>query len=787
MLVKEIDILAFGKLRNKKIKLEDGLNVIYGQNESGKTTIHRFIGGMLYGFLKPGVKSTIYSPEHSKYTPWFGEAYGGRLTLIKDGVGYIIERSFIKGREVTRIFDDATGEDVTSQIRLGPSGKIAQPGYQFIGVSSSIFNNTIYVGQRAIDTDSRLAEEIRDRMINAAAAGDDSISVEKALKLLDRKLAEIGTNRTSRTWYGQLSRRIEEIDDRLKELNEIKHRYDSTYIQRQELSTKLDIKVTRYNYLRSISNHIIGIKRRDIEVRIDSIAGEIKDLELKSLDLEPYSVLKYEDLEECHRLESDIRISKDRISGLDEQWGALQDQLIRLFDNYERKAELEQIIEDGYRVARLETSSGYATKEAVEKEIKDIEAKKRETTLLSLLAGGSYIIGSGLLLLTRNFPLLMLIQPLIIVSLLFYYSTYKSAKVIAEHKEKLLYLAELDSIILNNGKNEIEDFWEALESAKLESATIELNGQRRIELEQSMLVIEERRKQELSELLMLERQIAGILLRNGMSDSLDLKNGLRYKELYSKMKDEISNKSLQLQALEREIDILPKESEEISDPNKEIFSIDYDEKVILNELSKLDEELKILHMDIKELDGRINAYEESLGDKIELEEEIDACREKLTELEIEKKAIEFASSRIKDLSAELHRDFAPILNKEVSDAIRVLTAGAYNSAKIDQMLSARIMDDSTGRLLNLDDLSGGTADQLYMALRLGILKGMIPRNVPLFLDECFQQYDSRRLEASLSLIIEESRERQILLFTSHEREMYLLDKLGKNYNLIELI
>lgn len=787
MLIREIDIIAFGKLRDKKINLEGGLNIIYGKNESGKTTVHSFIGGMLYGFLKPGVKSTIYNPQHSRYTPWFGEAYGGRMTLIKDGVGYIIERSFVKGREETRIIEDTTGEDVTSQLRLGHSGRIAQPGYHFIGVSSSVFNNTIYVGQRAIETDERLAEEIRDRLINSATSGDESISVEKALRILDRKSVEVGTSRTTRTLYGQLSNRIDEINERLNELNEIRDRYNTASIKRQQLLTRMDTKVDRYDYLKSTLDYITDVKRRNIKAKIDSLAGEIKELELRCLELEPYIVLREEDFEECNSLESDIRLSKGRISGFDEQWGALQDQLIRLFGNKERALELEQIVEDGYRAARLESAAGYVTREIVENEIKSFEAKKRKTTILSLVTGSIYIVGSGMILISRDFSSLLFVQPVLIASLFFYFSTYKSAKAVAEQKEKLRCLTELDSIVLDNGKNTVKDFWEFFENTKLEIAAIELNDLRKIEMEQSMLAIEERRKQELSELLMLEKQLAGILLENRISDIFEFKTGLRNKELYSKIKAEISNKLIQLKALEREIDILPKGSEKIFNPDNVVLPMDYNEESILNELSGLDVDIKKLHMDIKELDGRITAYEESLGDKAELEEEGDLCRKKLSELEIEKKAIELASSRIKFISAELHRNFAPILNKEVSGVIRKLTAGAYSSVRIDQALNAKISDDTTGRLLNLNDLSGGTADQLYLALRLGILNGMIPRNVPLFLDECFQQFDTNRLETSLSLIVEESRERQILLFTSQEREMYLLDKLGKSYNLIELI
>ncbi len=53
MILKELNLISFGKFERKRFDLEDGLNIIYGENESGKTTIHNFIDGMFYGFLKP--------------------------------------------------------------------------------------------------------------------------------------------------------------------------------------------------------------------------------------------------------------------------------------------------------------------------------------------------------------------------------------------------------------------------------------------------------------------------------------------------------------------------------------------------------------------------------------------------------------------------------------------------------------------------------------------------------------------------------------------------------------
>lgn len=72
-----------GSLKKKIIHFDEGLNIIYGDNESGKTTIHNFIDGMFYGFLKPYVKRKIYLEEHEKYKPWNREEYMGILKFKK--------------------------------------------------------------------------------------------------------------------------------------------------------------------------------------------------------------------------------------------------------------------------------------------------------------------------------------------------------------------------------------------------------------------------------------------------------------------------------------------------------------------------------------------------------------------------------------------------------------------------------------------------------------------------------------------------------------------------------
>ena len=787
MLIKEVDIKAFGKLKNIKVKFENGLNVIYGPNESGKTTIHSFLGGILYGFLKPGVRSTLYSPEHSRYTPWHGDSYGGRAILEKEGILYIIERSFVKGKEETKIIEEATGENVTDRMNLGPSGRIAQPGYQFIGISSNVFNNTIYVGQRGIDTDSRFSEEIRDKIINASTSGDAAVSVDKALRLLDKKASEIGTGRSSRTVFGQLSKRFEEVNGRLSELYDSKDRYANTMLQKRELSIKISELEKRAKLLKSKLSIIARDRRFELQKQIDLIQMSIRELEYKCSIIESTKELREEDLEDCNRLEAEIMISRERILGLDEQWGALQDRALQILDHNDNSIEMDKLIEDGHRALQLETAIGKGNAESVGKDIEFLRVKKRRAIIFTFITSGTYLIAILAFYLLGDRGMIPNIQPILIAAILYLYFYITSTRSLKKKLEELTQIERLNVILQEHGKKDLKDLLEAFESAKYEKASRSFNGSQRRELEQMMLAIEDRRKLELSELSTLERQLLEILSSCGVTDVMDLKAGIRDKGLYYRILDEISHKMTELDILTKEIDSLSFEAVEVSIEDQLEYVSPLEEDSIKLELQTLQEKLIQGQLEFRELEGRLSSYEENLNGVIELEEERGVLEKQLKDLETERKAIELASERIRKLSGELHRDFAPVLNIEIGKILKKLTNGTYDKARVDQMLNARILDDSNGRMLAIDELSGGTADQLYLALRLGIINSLVPKGTPLFLDECFQQYDSKRLEGALSYIAEESKGRQVLLFTSQERELELLAKLGESYNRIELI
>lgn len=181
-----MDLAGFGKFQNRRVQLEDGINIIYGENESGKTTIHSFIDGMFYGFLRPNIKSVRYLEEHELYDPWNDNRYMGIISFIYRDQEYRIERAFTKSKEYTKVYLESTGEEVTDLIDAGTRTRILQPGYHFFGFNSSVFRNTISVKQLKTKTEHDLSKEIKEKLINASHALDEKISVKEAVKK-DRK------------------------------------------------------------------------------------------------------------------------------------------------------------------------------------------------------------------------------------------------------------------------------------------------------------------------------------------------------------------------------------------------------------------------------------------------------------------------------------------------------------------------------------------------------------------------------------------------------------------------
>ena len=96
MKIQELEVKNFGKFTDRRIQMEDGINILYGENESGKSTLHTFIKGMLYGMERGRGRASVYD-TFSIYEPWENpNYYSGALKFESGGKTFRIERNFDK-------------------------------------------------------------------------------------------------------------------------------------------------------------------------------------------------------------------------------------------------------------------------------------------------------------------------------------------------------------------------------------------------------------------------------------------------------------------------------------------------------------------------------------------------------------------------------------------------------------------------------------------------------------------------------------------------------------------
>jgi DNA repair exonuclease SbcCD ATPase subunit len=173
----------FGKFHNATISLKDGINLIYGDNEAGKTTIHSFIRGMLFGIEKLRGRASKEDP-YLRYQPWDSPgAYNGSMDLEIEGKLYRIIRNFDKSTKGFYVIDIETGRELDIQ----PENMKDLYG----GLTEAGFRNTISTAQLKAATDSELAGEVRNYITNLSLSKSDEVDITKALSFLQNKTKEL--------------------------------------------------------------------------------------------------------------------------------------------------------------------------------------------------------------------------------------------------------------------------------------------------------------------------------------------------------------------------------------------------------------------------------------------------------------------------------------------------------------------------------------------------------------------------------------------------------------------
>ncbi|HAQ41659.1 MAG TPA: hypothetical protein DCM73_13050 [Clostridiales bacterium] len=288
------------------------------------------------------------------------------------------------------------------------------------------------------------------------------------------------------------------------------------------------------------------------------------------------------------------------------------------------------------------------------------------------------------------------------------------------------------------------------------------------------------------EIVFEEKRLEIILINNGMEDLDSFKDAVDYNEKYTELKN---NRDYKESILNK---ILGDDSfEDLMERTKNVAFYEVkklDTQAHQLRIFKLNDEKSELSDNVNDILKEIDEIEETTRSLAEVEEEIGFYQNKINTFKKKIKVAEIAEDRIIKISDSIKGDFMPLLRKSISDNFSYLTGGKYCEVVIDEDMNITVIEeDNKQRNIDLESLSGGTLDQLYLALRVGlgnILSGN--QNIPLVFDDSFVQYDSKRLKNSIEMLAKESERRQIILFTCQEREAELAKQMNIKFNHIKL-
>ncbi|MDD3173195.1 MAG: AAA family ATPase [Herbinix sp.] len=205
MLFTKLKLNYFGRFQNKEIELKPGINLIYGENEDGKSTIHTFIRGMLFGIERlRGRGSATKEDLYTRYLPWdYPGAFGGSMDIQIGEKDYRLQRSFHANDKNFTLFNLSTGREV--KLREGLISELIP------GLTESAFKNTISIEQLKAQTDAELAAQVRNYIANLSIAKSKEVDVSKAVSKLteQRKQLEASQNAAT-TALKELHSEIEE-------------------------------------------------------------------------------------------------------------------------------------------------------------------------------------------------------------------------------------------------------------------------------------------------------------------------------------------------------------------------------------------------------------------------------------------------------------------------------------------------------------------------------------------------------------------------------------------------
>lgn len=771
MKIINIHIIEFAGLTDTRLDFCEGLNVIEGLNESGKSTVNAFIKFMLYGLERSKCADSSMS-EREYYTSWKNGIAQGNMTVEHNGKRYRIERRGVLSanyRDTCAVYDDTTGERVF---------KGREPGEIFLGIASPVYESTCCVRQRELtEVDGK---GVSDAIQNMLISADKNVDLDRALKKLNELRKGLKLQRGDGGRIPILEKEIEGLTVRL------------------DKAERVNGELRRQRKTAESKKH-----------QTEQLRADLNKIEDDLLAFDGYEVLKQFD--SLHSAEKSIQELRRRVSELEAEFedgqavpsrqtaDTLRDAERRIsIAELECKNAKERLEEyrsapapDALKCRSAEKILGLGGAEAATNKYSKL--RKRSGRLLTL----AIILASfGTVLTAVGITLGIILSPLAFIGAGAGILSLATATVmlLLRHKVKSAVRYHLDICGCYDRKlpqvYTFETFVNDCVKAKLESEKTReriADAERELsEKHRSLCELLEHASKVLSpfarapkpspevcgEYIELLNENIGIICtfcdrRDKLLSDLSVES-----RIYEKIKNELSSKDEE----HLRSKLTPEMCERFANESRgELnFKRDYLTKQIqLNDRAREDAEKKLIEL------------ESTSEDAGELAITLENKQAELARLRVSLSAILLAADTIEKAGVSLRSSVTPRLCESASQRMAKLTNGKYDGLSVDGNVSLSVTTDMTR---DIAVLSCGTRDAAYLSLRFAMIDMLFGDAKPcLTIDEGLAQLDDIRAKSLLSVLESYCDDGgQCILFTCHTREANMLADMTARHRRIEI-
>lgn len=782
MRISQLDMNGFGKYADASFELKGSITCFYGHNEAGKSTLLGFIRAILFGFpTRANMKE--------RYEPLRGGIHGGAVTLLDDqSISYRVERY---GNKLRVILEDGTiaGDQLLQHLLKD--------------MSSSTYKNLFAFGLSELQEISTLQSgELNDYIFNAGIGGGAS-HILQAEKRLIQEMEQLYKPRGRNQELLQLMKAMEETKTELADArqavsyyNEYNEYLTQAELQIDELSDSLNDHAKHLSWLQQC------MKTREHWLKLNALKEQLQAL--PQFELFPDDALRrYEKLEAeqenilieeqtiAHKLEE---LKRQPIESQEDQ----TNNLLELRSRKDRQQQLE--VQYHHSQERYE------------------DLQHSQEALHSTASSSIQMVWMSMLLLFN-----------IALPIYLYFEQFTAAAVISFGVilsiNAVLWLSFIQRRKLERASS--KQFAMKLEEirSRLEQEQEELKWHHSIMTRMlASLVIDETAATSLESLAMSD--IDQMIREQQYSESKrrQLEQSLAQLE-DDRARTEISKKRIQDKIAVLWAEAYAQDEAEFhrhchmnmqaKDLNSEIRQV---EMMIENwihrddwpklgtllqshTMDQLKQEVDKLHTSSIELNEQMNALREQRGKHQNLLEQLESGEEYARKLQhYEEQQTEyqrlFGQWATRALCLELfkkakelyEKDKQPEVMRRASDYFRMMTDHQFNRVTAPLGEKRIMAERENGEYVEAAYLSRGTAEQLYLAMRLALASEYREKKIsfPIVMDDVLVNFDAERLRNALKVIREVSKQQQLILFTCHAHIVTALEEIIPEHQMIHL-